>query len=430
MTAAFDPASVSGTSSTLTVTVGVAVPTGLYHLSVHGTGTPGTRSTPLDLTVGGGTSITLDVSGCDPDLRPSWLAYQDGNGPWVVSTPVGNVYHFTVSGTKGGLAYWLSASNVTLVNYRAVSELNSGSFVICPVPSSTNKTIHGTVSGLTFGQEAYIGLGGGGSFASSASPSFAIGSVADGAHDLVAYSHRDSYDSEDRLIIRRDLNLADGDTLDPIKFDSTEAYPLVETAIPVIGLTGSELGVNWFETYNTGSSCDRSNLIDANFTSDHTMFDELVPAALQRVTDLYGLVLSTDEGTSSRFAVQYYHDLSGKSLTLGAALPTPTVTTLAGPYKRLQLALTLPADYNLLTDFRYQGGSSTVEIDASAAYFGSSTVSLSLPDFSALAGWSNSWAPGSAETGTWNVSATGGTSLTATCVEGGHLVQVQQGGTF
>ncbi len=51
VTGSFAPAAPTGTSSTLTVTVGAAVAPGVYNLTVDGTGTAGNRSTPLTLTV-------------------------------------------------------------------------------------------------------------------------------------------------------------------------------------------------------------------------------------------------------------------------------------------------------------------------------------------------------------------------------------------
>src|SRR5439155_160452 len=55
----FSPAAPTGTSSTLTVSVGASVAPGVYDLTVDGTGTPGNRSTPLTLTVSAGTGGTL-----------------------------------------------------------------------------------------------------------------------------------------------------------------------------------------------------------------------------------------------------------------------------------------------------------------------------------------------------------------------------------
>jgi alpha-tubulin suppressor-like RCC1 family protein len=51
VTGSFNPAAPTGTSSTLTVSVGAAVAPGVYNLTVDGTGTPGNHSTPLTLAV-------------------------------------------------------------------------------------------------------------------------------------------------------------------------------------------------------------------------------------------------------------------------------------------------------------------------------------------------------------------------------------------
>src|SRR3989454_969776 len=62
VTGSFDPAGPTGTSSTLTVSVGAAVAPGVYNLTVDGTGTPGNRSTPLTLTVSAAPDYALSLS--------------------------------------------------------------------------------------------------------------------------------------------------------------------------------------------------------------------------------------------------------------------------------------------------------------------------------------------------------------------------------
>src|SRR3989449_742353 len=62
VTGAFNPAAPTGTTSTLTVSVGAAVPPGVYNLTVNGTGAPGNRSTPLTLTVSAAPDYTLSLS--------------------------------------------------------------------------------------------------------------------------------------------------------------------------------------------------------------------------------------------------------------------------------------------------------------------------------------------------------------------------------
>src|SRR5436853_81325 len=62
VTGSFNPAAPTGTSSTLTVSVGATVLPGTYNLTVAGTGTPGNRSTPLTLTVSEAPDYTLSLS--------------------------------------------------------------------------------------------------------------------------------------------------------------------------------------------------------------------------------------------------------------------------------------------------------------------------------------------------------------------------------
>src|SRR5205823_364126 len=71
VTGAFDPAAPTGTSSALTVSVGAAVAPGVYNLTVAGSGSPGSRSTPLTLTVSAVGDYTLS-------LTPAELTVEQG----------------------------------------------------------------------------------------------------------------------------------------------------------------------------------------------------------------------------------------------------------------------------------------------------------------------------------------------------------------
>jgi len=63
VTGSFDPAAPTGTSSTLTLSVGATVTPGVKNLTVDGTASTGNRSTPLALTLnlagGGGNAATI-----------------------------------------------------------------------------------------------------------------------------------------------------------------------------------------------------------------------------------------------------------------------------------------------------------------------------------------------------------------------------------
>src|SRR5204863_3364253 len=65
VTGSFNPAAPTGTSSTLTVSVGAAVAAGTYNLTVDGTGAPGNRSTPLTVTVTAAGDYTLSLTPAD-----------------------------------------------------------------------------------------------------------------------------------------------------------------------------------------------------------------------------------------------------------------------------------------------------------------------------------------------------------------------------
>src|SRR3989441_268195 len=62
VTGSFNPAAPTGTSSTLTVSVGAAVAPGVYNLTVNGTATAGNRSTPLTLTVSAAPDYSLSLA--------------------------------------------------------------------------------------------------------------------------------------------------------------------------------------------------------------------------------------------------------------------------------------------------------------------------------------------------------------------------------
>src|SRR3989475_1079633 len=111
VTGSFNPPAPTGTSSTLTVSVGPAVATGTYNLTVAGTATAGGRSTPLTLTVGasgGGGNVTMVDAGYNRScaLTASGQAYCWGGLP----TPV-----------AGGLTF---------------AALNMGDFHTCGVTTS------------------------------------------------------------------------------------------------------------------------------------------------------------------------------------------------------------------------------------------------------------------------------------------------------
>jgi hypothetical protein len=138
-----------------------------------------------------------------------------------------------------------------------------------------------------------------------------------------------------------------------------------------------------------------------------------VPASAQVTGDLHRLNVET----STRFAVNLFHTMSNQTVTLGSLLTTaPVVTTLEGPYRRLQASATIPSDYSFMS-YSYGDQNSNVTLAGSAAYFGGQSMTVAMPDLSGLAGVSATWFPpaGSQSAFTYTV----GSALMPPCTDGG-----------
>ena len=429
VTGSFSPTAPTGTTSTLTVSVGPSVTPGTYNLTINGASGAGPRSTALTLTVGAGGSgnVTVDFSGCPVGQRADWLAAQDGGGAWTHITGTGDVYNFTIGSSGGGVAYVvLGAGGVATltVQYMTQAEFTAGTFVPCAsLPSG--KTINGTVAGTTFNDLASIALGGQSATAGFGATTFKLTNVPDGNQDLVAFRHSLIHDPES-AIIRRSQNIADNGTITTLDFGGVEAFTPATATITLNGLLGGE-EVTQMMSYQVNANCAAailySDAAGASFTASG------IPPIKQDPTDFHGLQVFASAGTAVRILTQYNHTLTARTLTLGAVMPMPTISPLSAPYKRLQAVYTLPTDYEGSTSFGYDDGAGkSVNISATFGYLGSTSVTLALPDFTAVTAWDNNFAPATGGTANWTL---GGTSaFTSACTEGATLKSASESGTF
>jgi len=435
VTGAFAPAAPTGTSSTLTLNVGGAVATGVYSLTVNGITTAGPRSTALTLTVStaGTGNVTVDFSGCPVAQRAVWLAAQNGAGPWTRIAGTGDVYTFTIGSSGGGLAYVElganDAASIT-VQYRTQAEFTAGTLAsFCP-PPATGKTINGDVAGAGFSDRSSISLGGReATVFTFIDPTFHLTDVPDGNQDLVAY-RQSLANGPESAIIRRAQNIADNGTIATLDFTGVEAFAPATATITLGGLLGSEQ-VNHNMSYQVGANCAAAALY-FGATGGATFTASGIPSGQQLGTDFHGLTVFASLGNDSRFITQYNHDLTARTVTLGAVIPAPTITTLATPpaYKRLQAAYTLPIDYEGSTSFWYNDGANkSVTISATFGYLGGTSTTLALADYSALSGWDNNWPPATSSTGDWSVSGSSVFPASA-CTEGATLKSATVNGTF
>jgi hypothetical protein len=130
---------------------------------------------------------------------------------------------------------------------------------------------------------------------------------------------------------------------------------------------------------------------------------------------------------------EWFRVLGNRDVALPAAMPAPTITTLTGPYKRLQAAYTVPADYQLNTIFAYTEGAGMrfASVSASLGYLGSANATLAMPNFDGLANWNNAWPPASNSTGTWFTNANGNNlGAAGICVENARVVGATRSGAY
>ncbi|MEO8095408.1 MAG: hypothetical protein ABI632_10795, partial [Pseudolysinimonas sp.] len=442
LTAAFNPASVTTNSSILTLTATGALPVGIYAIVIHGNST-GLTEQLVNLNVNvnapsGSGNVTVNFTGCSAVEKPVWAAYQDGSGPWVRVTGTNDVYQFNIAQSKGGVAYvLLDGGEATLsVLYFSQAELTAGNYNYCGSTNPTGKTINGTVTNLAAGSSS-INSFGGRSAVRTLPGAFQILLAKDGPNDLVGWMHSVVSPSTDRGFFDRGLNPADGGSFpNPVDYTGANSFAAAAASVTVTGTVGGETLIQGMSYYTgTGSNaCTPSSLYAGALPAGSTFIAYGVPAANQVGTDYHSLSLIsivTGSGTSRTLQEDFQNltTRAGSPFALPAAL-APTVTVAGGPYKRLSVNINRPAEYNNIAIFSYADNvttNETVSMTATAAYLGGSTVTLTVPDFSALAGWSNAWAPSSSDGVDWTFFTFGQTGTA--CQNGHRVVSGSQTGT-
>ncbi len=130
-----------------------------------------------------------------------------------------------------------------------------------------------------------------------------------------------------------------------------------------------------------------------------------------------------------------FQDPSNKTVTLGARMNDPTISAAAtAPYARLRTQAVRQSDYTDFwsTNYTQLGGSPrSAAITMSQAYIGNAgTFDVTIPDFSGVGGWQNTWGLLSGVSTTWNVSMTGWVSGSGGLTDGSMYRIAQRQGTF
>lgn len=368
-----------------------------------------------EVTPGGGTVLVHTTRGGVP-ANADFVAFQDGNGAWQVAQGTGGHYTLNITDGDGRYGVAIACVNGSEVDVRILhatrAELSEISHECGEPPSQSFVTVSGTVSGLGTNNWAQVFLGSGAGFTYPGTGTYSL-QTAPGTYDLIAVRYAGlEIASVDRVLIRRNVN-ATTDTTQNIDFNSAEAFAPEMHTVTVLGTTGETVGSITFRS-------NGKTVATLGVTADTFQFAG-IPTSKQVGNDFH-LVSVTDYGPqrSLRTVLRHFKAPADITLSVPDAFTSPDVTTAATtPYARLTASWSAyPGAQLYLLSYhlemapagrapkrsRQQGGGISWFVALSANWLGANS-SYTLPDFSTLSGWNNTWGFPTGRSVEWNVLA-------------------------
>lgn len=336
---------------------------------------------------------------CDPARIPLWFAVQDGaSGTWqrITETSSG-VYNFSYGQPRVGIATVMNDNSTvfTQVTYYGTSEIAAEALAECKdYPTPGTKSLSGTIAGFANANEVgLVSMGAAlSSAANSATPTFAITKVASAAVDLIAVRANIVTSSVQRVLISRGTNFAAGQNIGTLDLAAGTSFAPGTGSLTINAPNdGTLFGTNKFTTA-TGSSAAFS--IASLSRATPTAYQG-VPDANMIASDLQEIQVEQAVNTTiSRFITRYTRGPGTFTLNMppDPGLPTITNATGAAPYRLATATGSVPTDFNNLIAVEFAQATRRWEmVTTSAGRAASTTYSFTMPDFSALPGWQNTW---------------------------------------
>lgn len=389
--------SVPGATATIVVSAGATAAAGSFTLTVAASA-PGIA----EKTLSASTTVTAPPAGsvswsC---AAGTWLAVQDGTGPWTQVVPSGTTYSFNITAARGGVAWVRQESPTsysTYVFYGTKDEIAEWGTGQCTnVAATGGKTVIVPVTGIGTGQSASVALGGA-SGSASANGNVTLNNVADGALDLAGARSTLNLATftvtPDRLFLRRGVNAANGSPITAMDFNSaTEAFAPATATITIANGGGDQLAVGGGFVSATGASVGLYQGLPAAGGTTRTFYG--FPTARLNAGDRqYASVtaIGNISGTNvdTRMAMQYFRETVDRTITLGPAVASPSITFVGGTRFRAQAGF--QAEYDkLFTGTCAQGNATSQQAIVAymtAGYKGAGNWDLTMPDLSGVAGF-------------------------------------------
>lgn len=410
VTAAFSPSAAVPAGQNMAAvnfTVLATVPSGTYHLALHGTaaGVPDFLK-PIILEVRMAPAGNVWFRFCSSSKVPIWFGYHDGfdNGTgagsdqWTQVAGDNGVFNFPITADKGGIAWvtpWKDGTGFYVVMALATrTELELLGELWCEI-TPPRKTLSGTVANVgsdwynvSIG-DAMVEIHGGTGL------NYQIEDVPVGAWDLMASKTTIPVGSTtSTVILRRGIEYPAGGVIPVLDFASGEAF--LTTAM---NATVENLGAEVFKfteafvTWN--GTIGRFAHRDPKTSTTPFM---VVPAPHAQVGDFYNLKVESSagqDGTVNRMVVKSFDVATDQTLTLGPALTPPSVFTLqAAPLYQVRVVSTWQAEYGNLLKGSFTQDTRDGEFYVTRGYLGSGgTIDVTTPDLRFVPGWNATWGP-------------------------------------
>jgi hypothetical protein len=368
------------------------------------------------------TPTTADVAFCSR-TDPVWVAFQDGDGPWTRAQPDAAsffaTYRHTFTTNRAAIATATELPDgltALSVRYAAPSELaafGDASPAVCS--SGDVSTMLGTVAGLETNEVALVSAGNDSRVAAfpGAGNEFVLRGLPTGPQDVLAtrLTLVGNEATMTGIILRRDVQLADGATLPVLDFSSPEAFQPAVRNVTLAGL-GSEAAIS-LTAFRTANSSHGLALLNGFETAATRPYDA-IPAERLAPADLQVLTASTAAiDNVARAAVVYFRTPVDRTLAFGAVPLAPQLSVAASaPSLRPRARFSAQADYDRLTSINYQQGQSTlVSVSMTSAYaaIGAAGYDLVVPELADVEGFDPRWALHAGAPVAWTSALIGGT---------------------
>jgi uncharacterized membrane protein len=435
VTASFNPASPTGSSSVLTLSASGGASPNTYSVTItgsSGSGAPAAQETDvpaavdvnvtltLIITVPSG-STTINVDFCGATGYPVAVFYQNGTGPWAETTGLNGQYTFTISQDRGGIAWVVdTGSEVEVRVYQGTrAELQAYNTAVsqCNGSFGPGKTVLLTATGLGTFDQGMFALGN--SFASVTGGTGGSGTFRGvrqgpvdffGGRNTFTVSGQNVTGDLNRVFMQRSLN-------PPASTTVTADFEGPSAAVPVSGqLTINGIGSDptvMAIGYWTGNKSYGLIGFDGSGSTLASRTWKGFPASLQQPGDFHFLQAvaygpNFQSPTRTRTAMVVTQGVSNRTLNLGPDLAAVTISTVRSAPLRLQASLARQAEYASVYDFSATQGAKEVIVEVTSGYLGNpSTVVVQWPDFQGVQGFNEAWLPVAGGSINWTFGATG-----------------------